>query len=233
MTDLKTLLRYAAVPALLLAFVPSHAGYIDIVSGAGKECIYESGSGLSGTCTTVEVGPHPAWQSPDPTSPGYGGVWVSYAETGYDGNVVAPTSSDPIFTIIESFTITSAGSIDFYIWADDTADLYFNLSSATEDLVFGANFAQGTCAAGQIGCEPNEFFNLTRDLAPGTYDITMSVYQIGTGTSNTSNPFGVLYSGRVTSVSEPATLALFGFGLFLVGFMHRRRRVAAGSKAKA
>ena len=88
----------------------------------------------------------PAWQSPDPTGPGYGGVWVSYDETGYDGTVVAPTSDLPIFSIIETFTITSAGSIDFYIWADDTADLYFNLSSEAEDLIFAANFAQGTCA---------------------------------------------------------------------------------------
>jgi hypothetical protein len=100
---MKTSLLVSALFAAFLA-VPVSATPITIVSEAGQDCIFGAGSGMSATdpCTTVEIGPHPAWQSPDPTSPGYGGVWVSYDETGYDGTVVAPTSDLPIFSIIET-----------------------------------------------------------------------------------------------------------------------------------
>jgi hypothetical protein len=222
----------ASLTAVLLALAGNaQAGVIDIVSQPGTDCIYEAGSGLAGSCTTQAIEPHAAWQSNDPNPPGYGGVWVSYADTGIDGNTVPAASGLPIFTIVESFTIGGAGAIDFWIWADDTADLYFNLSGAGLGLIHGANFSQSTCANGQIGCQPGEYYNLSSALAAGTYDITMSIYQVGTGTTAASNPFGVLYSGRVTTVPEPGTLALIGFGLvaFAMGGLRRQRRQAVAA----
>jgi hypothetical protein len=198
----------------------AQATLIDIVSEAGTSCTYESGSGLAGTCTTETITPHGLWQSNDPVVPGYGGVWVSYADTGINGSTVAPTSGDAIFSITETFTVSESSLLDFWIWADDTADLFLDGTQ-----VFSANFAQNICANGQIGCEPGEYFNLNQIVGAGTHEITMSVYQIGTGTTNASNPFGVLYSGRVsTAVPEPGTLALFGIGLLGIGAAGRRKK---------
>lgn len=213
-----------AAAALMGAQQEADAGVIDIVSQPGTECIYGDASGMSGDCTTVAIEPHDAWQQNDPTPPGYGGVWVSYADTGVDGDTLAPRNVEmPLFTIVESFVIDSSGSIDFWIWADDTAALYFNITGAALDLVIGHNWTQDTCADGSIGCESDEFYNLTADLAPGSYDITMDVYQVGTGDTNASNPFGVLYSGRVaTAVPAPGTLALFGLGLLALAGTRRR-----------
>ena len=215
----------------LLGSASAHGDIIEIISGEGTACEYEAGldgiiSGLPTDCETVAIAPHSLWQTNDPL--GRGAVWVSYAETGVDGSgASAPTDTNsPLFTIVETFEITSAGSIDFWIWADDTADLYFNLATTSEPTsIWSANFSQNICANGQIGCEPHEGYNMVLDLAPGSYDITMSMWQIGTGATNQNNPFGVLYSGAVThNVPEPGTLALFGIGLLGLGATRRRRK---------
>lgn len=216
-----------AIAAAAFAGAPdAEAGVIDIISQPGTACEFGAPSGMTGDCTTVAIEPHAAWQPNDPNPPGYGGEWVSYADTGIDGQTVAPRDLEsPVFTIVESFVVDTAASLDFWIWADDTASLYFNLSGAPFlELVTSANLSQDTCADGSIGCETPEYYNLTRNLAPGAYDITMGVYQTGTGTTNASNPFGVLYSGRVTTTTVPApgTLALFGLGLLAIATTRRR-----------
>ena len=88
--------KFSVIAAFLVISVwavpEANADIIDIVSEAGTDCVMAAGSGNDGAaCTTVEIGPHALWQGNDPNPPGYGGVWVSYAETGVDGNILAPT----------------------------------------------------------------------------------------------------------------------------------------------
>ena len=52
------------------------------------------------------------------------------------------------------------------------------------------------------------------------------MYQVGTGTDTTSNPFGLLFTGTApaAAVPEPALALPLGCALIGVGLVFRRRR---------
>ena len=191
----------AALAFVSLLGLAGPASAVPINSAAGNTNCTTSDPAPATACTTVEIGPHPAWKNPAEVSPA---VWISYAETGFDGNHLAPPSdTSVVMTIQEVLTDVIANSLTFTTWADDTAAVFIDGTP-----VFPGNFTQGTCAVGPIGCEPDEFFTFSGPLAAGDHTITWQVFQVGTGDTPAGNPFGLLYTGsyeqrEVVDAPEP------------------------------
>jgi hypothetical protein len=225
------MLRYLSLGAAALAFsltISGAASASAIISNAGDS--WTGGAAIGGgSGGAVAITPHSAWQANNPG--GSGAVWISYANTGIGGSTLAPqagSAANPagtavIMTVTETFAAGIGATLSMQIWADDTARVLIDGVA-----LIAANFAQGTCAAGSIGCEPNEFgtieYTFTTD---GTHTLAFEVFQVGNGTNPNDNPFGLLYAGTLTAaVPEPGTLALFGAGLAGMGLLRRRRHSA-------
>jgi len=210
----------AAIVATAFAGAAS-ADVINIDSGPGNEeqCTVFA---TEDPCTTIAIEAHPQWQEDGPG--GSDAVWVSYADTGYRGADPTPDDSkeNPVFILVEEFEVGSDSVLDFLIWADDTARVVLSGAGGVIASI-DPNFSQNICADGPIGCEEDEWGQLLADLSAGRYEITMEIFQVGTGETTTNNPFGVLYSGTVSSVPEPGTLALLGLGLIGMGVARRGR----------
>jgi PEP-CTERM motif len=195
---------------------------IPLLSGDGTETCSLGPLLGGGVCSVQAITPHPLWQPAHPA--GSPAVWVSYNETGYGGTTLAPWDfTNPIMTITETFLAGTGSTLHLDVWADDTARIRID---GTE--VFAPNFSQNICADGAIGCEPGELGTIAYTFTSlGVHTVALDVYQIGTGTTPSANPFGFLYTGEVNTspVPEPATYLLFATGLLgLLGYGWRRKQ---------
>jgi len=173
---------------------------------AGESCT----SYLDTSCNLQIINAHPLWQ---PSSSTGGAQWVSISDSGQPGSDSIPNdSSTPYMTVTETFNFSVASFLSFDIWADDTAEVWLDGVS-----LFSPNKTQNICANGTIGCEPLEFEHFDWALSAGEHTISFDVYQIGGG------PAGLLYTGTLSLIPEPGSLALFGLGLAGLGFARKRQ----------
>jgi len=196
----KTFLLLAASTMML------SAGTVNFYS----DTVNESNSTMSPNQLLANV--HPAWE---PNGANYS--WISYAQTdGSNANVANGT----VISFYETITVGGAGTGSVTVWADDTANVFFENIGIPP---FQSMTLDGACHAGPVGCEPGEqtTFNFAFASA-GTYQLRFDVYQLGGG------PFGLMYTGSANyndaaPTPEPASMAFAGIGLVTVGYMARRR----------
>ena len=181
---------------------------------------------------TVAITPHSAWEPNHPINPGdasdSAAVWISFADTGFGGTHFQPSASTaPVVTIFDTFQ-SGAGMLSLYVWADDTASVLLD-----GNLLKPAVFTQGVCSGQAIGCRPQDNGNITAALSAGQHTLSFVLYQVGTGTDTSSNPFGLLFTGTApqripepeeSGVPEPATWGLFAGGLACMIWLRRRRQ---------
>jgi hypothetical protein len=177
-------------------------------------CVYNAdGSACISADPTVAINPHPLWQ------PNFSdAVWISYKQTGYQGNEFQPHKGTvPVFAVEHKFYADAGSFFQLQVWADDTAGVFLDGVQLKAPV-----FTQSICSGQPIGCVPADVgdfaFNLTQSKE---YTLRFDVYQVGTGTDTTSNPMGLLYRGSVPDGGM--TLMLLGGAL--LGLETLRRKV--------
>jgi hypothetical protein len=104
--------------------------------------------------------------------------------------------------------------LSLYVWADNTAGVLLD-----GNLLMPAVFTPGLCSGQAIGCRPRDEGNISAVLSAGQHTLSFVLYQAGTGTDTSSNPFGLLFTGTAPlpipetdesgpGVPEPATWGL-------------------------
>lgn len=182
----------------------------DFYSQAGSAIVALGGAPVSQGAVVISD-PHPAWVSHGTAFGNANARWVADSAASSPAN----STSTPYMVIEESFVLGAKqkGLLSFEAFADDTARVLLN---GVE--LIAANFTQGYCAIGSIGCEPGEgatFSNLA--LVAGLNTLRFEVFQVGGG------PFGVQYAGTSAVTPIPAALPLLGTALAGLGWAVRRR----------
>ena len=209
-----------------------------IISGNGESWT----SAVDAVCTqvgacfgvTVLVDGHPAWKDHTLTDPR--AQWVSYADTGYGGSILAPRAGDASNPTGRDSDHGNRGDASPGLPAARypcaSGPTTRSRCSSTAQQMKAPVFGQDTCADAPIGCESGEYWDLNTTTTGGLDTLRLVAYQVGSGEDTTDNPFGVLYAGSYvgggtvtpTSAPEPMTMSLMGAGLACLGARRWRQR---------
>jgi hypothetical protein len=172
---------------------------------------------------TVTVTPDPLWQPNDPQNPGdsndSSAVWISDAESGYGDSQFQPyEGTTPVVTVLENFQ-SGQGLLQLNVWADDTADVILD-----GNYLAHAVFTQSICSGQPIGCRPQDDGQFNVPLTAGNHELEFVMYQVGTGTDTTSNPFGLLFTGTAPAAAVPEPAQALPLGCVSIGLALAFRR---------
>ena len=168
----------------------------------------------TGSTITYDIGPGAIWHTALPNS-----SYISFDPgTGPGGSYAAP-NGDYFYTV--AFTLTSqmasSGVGAISVLADDTVAVALNggllLPSAVPK---GASNDYVHCSNTGPNCITPTTVSLS-GLVAGTNVLTFDVKQVNQAQE------GLDFAGIISQVPEPASLALFGTGLFGLGNLMRRR----------
>jgi len=217
---MRNIILYVSLVFLLVGVSAANTAYLDSAPGLAVTC-YNTPASLP-CATTVAITPHSSWQANHPVNPGdpndTSAIWVSYAHTGVgpDSDFQPYEGTNPVVSVFEYFT-SGPGTLTLNVWSDDTADVILDGT-----YLFVAQFTQSTCSGQPIGCLPDDAGIINMPISAGSHTLEFVMYQVGTGTTNDSNPFGLLFTGTVTP--EPSAMLLLGSGL--LGLIGTLRRIA-------